>query len=86
MKSPNNTNISHLFWLLSGFILSVFVGTPSICLAEDLWTYKTDMLTKRLMTAGGAIHEKIYVIGGAPSNSSVSSIVEMYDPINETAL
>ncbi|MFC1792687.1 LamG-like jellyroll fold domain-containing protein [Planctomycetota bacterium] len=84
MKSPNNTNINLLFWLLSGFILSVFVGTPSISLAEDLWTYKTDMPTKRVMTGGGVIHGKIYVIGGAPSNSSVTSVVEMYDPIIDT--
>jgi len=84
MKSPNNTNISHLFWLLSGLLLIVYVGTPSISLAEDLWTYKTDMPTKRLMTSGGAIHEKIYVIGGAPSISSVTSVVEVYDPHNDT--
>ena len=84
MKSLNNTNIGHLLWFLSGLILSVFLGTPRISLAEDLWTYMTDMPTKRTMTGGGVIHEKIYVIGGAPNLSSVTSVVEMYDPIIDT--
>jgi len=67
------------------FVLVLVLGLSSMSLAaEDTWMYKTDMPTKRLMTAGGAIHEKIYVIGGFPSLTSVTSVVEMYDPIIDT--
>jgi len=66
-------------------VLILVLGMVSIGLAaEDLWTYKTDMPTNRTMTGGGVINEKIYVIGGAPSLSSITSVVEMYDPIIDT--
>jgi hypothetical protein len=61
-------------------VLVLLLGSASVSpAAEDTWTYKTDMPTKRLMTGGGTIHEKIYVIGGFPILSRVTSVVEMYD-------
>ena len=84
MKSLNNINISHLFWLLSGLILSGFVGTPSISLAADLWIYKTDMLTARSYLSASVVDGKIYVIGGLSNQSIALNTVEMYDPATDT--
>jgi len=52
--------------------------------AEDTWTTIADMSGARSFSGGGVIDGKIYVIGGAPSNSSITSSVEMYDPIVDT--
>ena len=57
----------------------------SVSLAEeDTWTYKTNMPTARVFAGGCVIDGKIYVISGAPSHSSVTQVVEIYDPIADT--
>jgi len=67
-----------LVWVLA-------LGLASMSLAaEDTWTYIADMSGARSFSGGGVIDGKIYVIGGAPSNSSITSSVEMYDPIVDT--
>ncbi|MFC1604441.1 kelch repeat-containing protein [Planctomycetota bacterium] len=52
--------------------------------AEDTWTYKTNMPTARVFVGGCVLDGKIYVISGAPSASSVTRAVEMYDPTVDT--
>jgi N-acetylneuraminic acid mutarotase len=52
--------------------------------AEDTWTRKADMPTARVFAGGCVIDGKIYVIGGAPSASSVTGVVEMYNPISDS--
>jgi len=85
MKLLNSSHISHLLWILSSLILVVLFSMAGLSqAAEDFWTYKTDMPSKRLMTGGGVIDEKIYVIGGAPSNSNITSVVEVYAPHTDT--
>jgi len=66
-------------------ILALAFGLPSASLAEeDTWTYKADMPTARGVLSGCVLDGKIYVVGGAPSSSSVTSAVEMYHPIVDT--
>jgi len=86
MKSQNGTNVSHSFWILFfSLILSGFWGRAEISLAaEDTWTYKTNMPTARVFVGGCVLDGKIYVISGAPSSSSVTPAVEMYDPTIDT--
>ena len=85
MKSLNATKKSHLIWILSSLMLNCFLSRFGISLAaEDTWTYKADMPTARVFVSGCVIDGKIYVIGGAPSPSSLTSVVEMYDPIVDT--
>jgi N-acetylneuraminic acid mutarotase len=57
---------------------------PASLAAEDTWIYKEDMPTARVFVSGCVIERKIYAIGGAPSGSSVTSALEMYDPIVDT--
>jgi N-acetylneuraminic acid mutarotase len=64
-------------------VLALGLATMSLA-AEDTWTYKTDMPAARVFTGGCVIDGKIYVISGAPSSSSVTPAVEMYDPIADT--
>ena len=52
--------------------------------AEDTWIYKADIPTARTWVGGCVLDGKIYVIGGALTVSSVTSVVEMYDPIVDT--
>jgi len=66
-------------------VLVLALGLASVGLAaEDTWTYKADMPTARTWVGGCVIDGKIYVIGGATSQSSVTSAVEVYDPIVDT--
>jgi hypothetical protein len=66
-------------------VLVLTLGLSSISpAAEDTWIYKADMPTARVFVSGCVIDGKIYVIGGAPSPSSLTSAVEMYDPILDT--
>jgi N-acetylneuraminic acid mutarotase len=66
-------------------VLILTLGLAAVCsAAEDTWTYKADMHTARTFVSGCVVDEKIYVIGGAPSSSSVTSTVEMYDPTTDT--
>jgi N-acetylneuraminic acid mutarotase len=65
--------------------LILTLGLVSLSLAiEDTWTYKTDMPTARVFAGGCVVDGRIYVIGGAPSASSTTQAVEMYDPIADT--
>ena len=66
-------------------VLVLVLWLTSVSLtAEDTWTYKTDMPTARVFAGGCVLDGKIYVISGAPSASSVTPAVEMYDPIVDT--
>ncbi|MCP4612478.1 MAG: hypothetical protein GY845_27585 [Planctomycetes bacterium] len=63
-------------------VLILAFGLVSVSLAaEDTWTYKADMPTARVFVGGCVLEGKIYVISGAPSASSLTPAVEMYDPI-----
>jgi len=66
-------------------VLILVLGLAFVGLAaEDTWTYKADIPTARTWVGGCVLDGKIYVIGGATSVSSVTSVVEMYDPIIDT--
>ncbi|MFC1604525.1 kelch repeat-containing protein [Planctomycetota bacterium] len=66
-------------------VLVIVLGSVHINLAaEDTWMYKADMPTARVFIGGSVVNGKIYIIGGAPSGSSITSAVEMYDPITDT--
>jgi N-acetylneuraminic acid mutarotase len=66
-------------------VLVLILGLASMGLAaEDTWTYKADMPTARTWAGGCVLDGKIYVIGGATSVSSVTSAVDVYDPIVDT--
>ena len=66
-------------------ILVLALGmTSTSYAAEDTWTYKAYMPTARTWVGGCVIDGKIYVIGGALTESSVTSAVEVYDPIVDT--
>jgi len=81
MKLLNGTKFSHSIWVLSGLMLSGLLARAGISLAaEGTWTYKADMPTARTMAGGGVVDGKIYVLGGALSNFSITPAVEMYDP------
>jgi len=85
MKSLNGTKISHSAWILASLILSGLLGRAGVSVAaEDTWTYKADMPTARGFVSGTVVDGKIYVTGGFPTHSSVTSAVEMYDPAADT--
>jgi len=85
MKSFNATKRSHSFWILSGLMVVGLFGRAGISqAAEGTWIYKADMPTARTWVGGCVLDEKIYVVGGATSTSSVTSAVEMYDPMADT--
>ena len=66
-------------------VLVLVLGLASVGLAaEDTWIYRADMPTARTWAGGCVIDGKIYVIGGGTSASSVTSAVEVYDPIVDT--
>jgi N-acetylneuraminic acid mutarotase len=51
---------------------------------EDTWVSKTNMPTARVFAGGCVLDGKIYIISGAPSHSSATQAVEMYDPLVDT--
>jgi N-acetylneuraminic acid mutarotase len=66
-------------------VLILALGLVAVCPAtEDTWTYKAEMPTARGFTSGCVVDGKIYVIGGFPTHYSVTTAVEMYDPIADT--
>ena len=66
-------------------VLILVLGMASVSPAtEDAWTYKADMPTARGFVTGSVIDGKIYIIGGFPTHSSVTSATEMYDPAIDT--
>ena len=75
-------------WLQSSKISLVLIGVLSFAVAapatEDTWTYKADMPTTRTYLSGCVLDGKIYIVGGARSDYSATSVVEMYDPLLDT--
>ena len=66
-------------------VLVLALGLASVALAaEDTWTYKADMPSARGFVSGCVAGGRLYVIGGFPTHNSVTSVVEMYDPISDT--
>ncbi|MGB2863729.1 MAG: kelch repeat-containing protein [Sedimentisphaerales bacterium] len=66
-------------------LLVLVLGLASVSLAaEDTWIYKANIPTARTCVGGCVLDGKIYIIGGAPNGSSVTSAVEVYDPIVDT--
>jgi len=64
-------------------VLTLYLASVSLAV-EDTWTYKADIPTARTWVGGCVLDGKIYIIGGARSASSVTSVVEVYDPIVDT--
>jgi N-acetylneuraminic acid mutarotase len=77
MKWFQSSKISLVFIIVLGFA----VVAPA---TEDTWTYKADIPTTRTWVGGCVLNGKIYVIGGARSDSSATSTVEVYDPLLDT--
>ena len=50
----------------------------------NAWTYKTPMSSGRGFTSGAIVNNKIYVIGGFPTEFSVTPSMEMYDPAKDS--
>jgi N-acetylneuraminic acid mutarotase len=72
---------SCLAHVLVSLVLGTVLARTGVSLAaEDTWTYEAAMPIVTSFFGGGIIDERIYIVGGAPSNSSVISTVEMYDP------
>ncbi len=75
-------------WLQSSKIRLALTGVLCFAVAasatEDTWTYKADIPTTRTWVGGCVLDGKIYVIGGARSDSSATSTVEVYDPLLDT--
>ena len=69
--------------ILLAFVFTISIASVSLS-AEDTWTYKANMPTARVFVGGCVLDGKIYVISGAPSASSITQAVEMYDPIVDT--
>ena len=69
------------FSLVLTGVLSFALVAPA---TEDTWTYKADIPTTRTWVGGCVLDGKIYVIGGARSDSSATAVVEMYDPLLDT--
>jgi N-acetylneuraminic acid mutarotase len=65
-------------------LIGVFCFAVMASATEDTWTYKADIPTTRTWVGGCVLDGKIYVIGGARSDSSATSVVEMYDPLLDT--
>ncbi len=79
MKWINRSKIS--------LMLSGVLGLASVSLAaEDTWTKKADMPTRRDVLSSSVVDGNIYAIGGALSNPSDRGIstVEEYDPATDT--
>jgi len=48
------------------------------------WTQKADMPTARWICGSAEVDGKIYVVGGAPTQSSATKVTEEYDPAADT--
>jgi S-formylglutathione hydrolase FrmB/N-acetylneuraminic acid mutarotase len=51
---------------------------------EGVWTYKTPMPTARCFLGACVLKGKIYAMGGATNASTVTSVLEVYDPLTDT--
>lgn len=71
----------------SGFIVDEGFGVISnvgCCKNQsNAWTYKNPMSMGRGFTTGAIVDNKIYVVGGFPTEFSVTSTMEMYDPAKD---
>ncbi len=66
-------------------ILVLALGLASGSLAaEDTWTTKADMSTRRHVLSSSVVDGKIYAIGGDPGNDYGLSTMEAYDPVTDT--
>ena len=73
----------HFLLPFFSFVLS-FIATSSSLAQSDNWIYKTNMPTGRTFLGACVVDEKFYVIGGAPTTTSATTAVEMYDPATDT--
>ncbi|MFC1653103.1 kelch repeat-containing protein [Planctomycetota bacterium] len=63
-------------------IITLFLTVTSVTtVAEDTWIYKADMPTARGVVSGCVLDGRIYVIGGTPNASPITSAVEVYDSV-----
>lgn len=51
---------------------------------SGVWTFKTPMPTARCFLGACVLNGKIYAIGGAKNALTMTSVVEMYDPLSDT--
>lgn len=66
-------------------ILVLALGLASVSLAaEDTWTTKADMLTRRHVLSSSVVDGKLYAIGGDPGTDYSLSTVEAYEPVTDT--
>ena len=68
-------------------MLIVLSGIQQVAAAEmeaGTWTRKADMRTGRFFSGAAVVDGKIYVIGGGPKGSWLSTVVEEYDPAADT--
>ena len=81
MQLSTIIKINHSTCLLIGLTLTLLVQWVGVsCAVEDTWMYKADIPTARTWVGGSVLDGKIYVIGGSITTSSVTSVVETYDP------
>ncbi|MBK9097680.1 MAG: T9SS type A sorting domain-containing protein [bacterium] len=70
-------------------ILFAFISNLLICSVSysqyNLWEYKTAMPTARTWLGSTVLDNKLFVVGGCPTNSATNK-VEAYDPIMDTWL
>jgi N-acetylneuraminic acid mutarotase len=63
-------------------VLVLALGLASVSLAaEDTWTTKADMPTRRYVLSSSVVNGEIYAIGG--DAGSRASVVEAYDPLTD---
>ncbi|MHC4511195.1 MAG: Kelch repeat-containing protein [Planctomycetota bacterium] len=67
--------------MLLVLVLALALASVSLA-AEDTWTTKTDMPTRRYVVYSSVVDGKIYAIGG--DGGYRASIVEAYDPLTDT--
>ena len=66
-------------------VLVMALGLASVSLAaEDAWTTKSPMPSRRYVLSSSVVDGKIYAIGGSPGGSSNSATVVEYDPVTDT--
>ncbi len=52
--------------------------------ATDVWSERADMPTARFGVCTGVVDGIIYVIGGLPTQNSLTAVVEAYDPATDS--
>ncbi|MDI6451554.1 Kelch repeat-containing protein [Anaerobaca lacustris] len=81
MKRASSYRTTVFWWVVAGSILLASGGSAW---ADFVWTQKADMPTGRWTQTSAVVNDKIYVIGGYPSEGTPGeaalSVVEEYDP------